>query len=126
MILYVKIKSIVSLHIKIDPYTIFVFIKCETNLAKDMRINRTKTDNGSRTWLQVGSKKYRLNRIIFSIVMILATLSVIWPGYALFSSATPLILGLPLSFAWIILWVIIGFAAMLALYFSDNKDPETD
>lgn len=91
-----------------------------------MKIHQTKTDAGKRTWLVIGSSTYRLNRIIFSIVMILATLSVVWPGYPLFASPTPLVLGLPLSFAWIILWVVISFIAMLALHFSDNKDPETD
>lgn len=91
-----------------------------------MHIQYTKTENGSRTWLVIGRSKYRLNRIIFSFVMMLATLAVVWPGHAIFGSATPLILGLPLSFAWIILWVIISFVAMLALHFSDNKVPETD
>ncbi|MEX0660394.1 MAG: hypothetical protein WEA58_10965 [Balneolaceae bacterium] len=91
-----------------------------------MHIQRTKTEKGSRTWLVIGSSAYRLNRIIFTMVMILATLAVVWPGHAIFSSATPLIFGLPLSFAWIILWVTISFVAMLALHFSDNKDPETD
>lgn len=91
-----------------------------------MYIQKSKTEKGSRTWLVIGSSKYRLNRIIFSIVMILATFAVVWPGHDIFGSATPLILGLPLSFAWIILWVIISFVAMLALHFSDNKDPETD
>ena len=65
----------------------------------------------------------RRNRIIFVAVLLVATLAVIWPGHALFSSATPLIFGFPLSFAWIILWVIIGFAAMLGLYLTDeHKD----
>jgi len=91
-----------------------------------MHIQKTKTEKGSRSWLVIGGTKYRLNRVIFSIVMVLATLAVVWPGHAIFGSATPLIFGLPLSFAWIILWVIISFAAMLALHFSDNKDPETD
>jgi hypothetical protein len=45
----------------------------------------------------------------------------IWPGYTLFSSATPLIFGFPLSFAWIIFYTIAGFIALLALYFSDKK-----
>lgn len=54
--------------------------------------------------------------------MILTALAIIWPGHALFSSATPLIFGFPLSFAWIIFWVIIGFAAMMGLYLSDSHD----
>lgn len=56
--------------------------------------------------------------------MILTALAIIWPGHALFASATPLILGFPLSFAWIILWGIIGFTAMLGLYLNDSHDDE--
>jgi hypothetical protein len=49
----------------------------------------------------------------------------IWPGYSIFSSATPLILGFPLSFAWIIFCTIIGFTALLALYLSDYKEDKS-
>ncbi len=64
---------------------------------------------------------FRKSRFIFVIVMMIATLAIVWPGYALFSSAEPLILGFPLSFAWIIFWVIVSFTAMLALYISDIR-----
>ncbi len=66
----------------------------------------------------------RRNRIIFVAVLLVITLAVIWPGHAIFSSATPLIFGFPLSFAWIIFWVIVGFAAMLGLYLSDSHDDD--
>lgn len=62
----------------------------------------------------------RRTRIIFVFVMLITSLAIIWPGHAIFSSATPLIFGFPLSFAWIILWVIIGFAAMMGLYLTDK------
>lgn len=68
----------------------------------------------------------RRSRFIFVMVMLVAILAVVWPGYALFSSATPLILGFPLSFAWIIFWVIVSFSAMTALYISDSKHEESD
>jgi hypothetical protein len=68
----------------------------------------------------------RRSRIAFVVVMLLASVAVIWPGYALFSSATPLILGFPLSFSWIIFWVIVSFSAMMALYISDSKHEEAD
>lgn len=64
----------------------------------------------------------RRNRIIFVVVLLITSLAVIWPGHAIFSSATPLTFGFPLSFAWIILWVIIGFAAMLGLYLTDEHE----
>jgi len=56
------------------------------------------------------------------MILLVATLAVIWPGHAIFSSATPLIFGFPLSFAWIILWVIIGFVAMMGLYLTDEHE----
>lgn len=70
----------------------------------------------------VKSPPIRRSRILFLIVMILTTLAIIWPGHAIFSSATPLIFGFPLSFAWIILWVIIGFVALVGIYLSDEHE----
>jgi membrane protein implicated in regulation of membrane protease activity len=64
----------------------------------------------------------RRSRLIFIAVIIITALAIIWPGHAIFASATPLVLGFPLSFAWIILWVLIGFAAMLGLYLADSHD----
>ena len=66
----------------------------------------------------------RRSRMIFVLVILVTSLAVIWPGHAIFSSATPLILGFPLSFAWIIFWVIVGFLAMLGLYLSDSHDDD--
>ncbi|WP_234570586.1 hypothetical protein [Rhodohalobacter sp. 614A] len=54
-------------------------------------------------------------------MMTLISLMIIWPGYTIFSSATPFILGFPLSFAWIIFSTIAGFIALLLLYRSDYK-----
>lgn len=92
-----------------------------------MHITKTTHKHGKKQlWLVIGDSAFRMNRILFSAVMLIAAFFLIWPGYTFFSSATPFIIGLPLSFAWVILWVIIGFAAMLSLYISDNKDSETD
>ena len=78
--------------------------------------------NSSSTNDQASAKNTPIcrSRIIFLIVIILTSVAIIWPGHAIFSSATPLIFGFPLSFAWIILWVIIGFAALLGLYLTDS------
>lgn len=68
----------------------------------------------------------RRGRIIFVIVMIITVLAVVWPGHALFAAPEPFIFGFPLSFAWVILWVFVSFAAMTGLYLADlnheNKD----
>lgn len=75
---------------------------------------------------QRSHRSLRRSRLICITVIILTTLAVIWPGHALFSSATPLLFGFPLSFAWIILWVIVGFIAMLSLYLSDTHDDQVN
>lgn len=66
----------------------------------------------------------RRSRIIFVMVILITALAIIWPGHAVFSSATPLIFGFPLSFAWIIFWVIVGFSAMMGLYLSDSHEDD--
>lgn len=79
-------------------------------------INHPKENQSEKTTAR------RRTRIIFGTVMLITSLAIIWPGHAIFSSATPLILGFPLSFAWIILWVIIGFAALVGIYLSDEHE----
>lgn len=86
-----------------------------------MRIIRTEQQNGKRTYIEIGSHRIRANRFFIVFIAFLASLSIMWPVYPLFSGIEPLIFGLPVSFAWIILWVIISFAALYALYLSDNK-----
>ena len=49
-------------------------------------------------------------------------LAVTWPGLTLFRSPEPLILGLPLSMAWPIAWIVIGWIMLLMLDHFENKD----
>lgn len=65
---------------------------------------------------------FRRSRVIFFAVMTVIAIFLVWPGYTLFSSATPLILGFPLSFAWVIFCTIAGFIALMLLYRSDHKN----
>lgn len=58
----------------------------------------------------------RRRRLIFLAVVLGATLALIWPVYPLFSDMRPLIFGLPLSLAWVILWLTIVFGALVWLY----------
>ncbi len=50
--------------------------------------------------------------LAFFVVYLLA---VIWPLATLVSAAEPMILGLPLSMAWAIAWILLGFVALLIL-----------
>ena len=47
------------------------------------------------------------------VVTALAGLALIWPIYPMVSSYRPTVLGLPLSFAWVILWLSAVFAALV-------------
>lgn len=51
----------------------------------------------------------------------------IFPFFEIGNRATPIVLGLPFSFFWVILWIAITFIALLILYRLDpEKDEERD
>ncbi len=60
-------------------------------------------------------------KIVFLSLFILLQLCLIWPIYPLFSEIYPMILGLPLSFAWIIFVLICTFGLLVWYYLSDPK-----
>lgn len=62
---------------------------------------------------------YRRRRLAFAGLMLLATVAVCWPVYPLFSGVRPLLLGLPLSLAWVVGWLLVTFVALLMLYRSE-------
>ena len=64
----------------------------------------------------------RRRRLVFAAVVLLAALALIWPIYPLFSGVFPLILGLPLSLAWIVGWLFVVMAASLWLYRSEPPE----
>lgn len=59
----------------------------------------------------------RLTLIFF--LLYLAALT--WPGYLPFNRVDPPILGLPFSFAWVVLWVILGWVMLACLYLADRR-----
>ena len=68
------------------------------------------------------SSSYRKRRLLFASVLLLAILALIWPIYPMFSGTTPQILGLPLSFAWVVLWLLITFVGLVWLYRRDEAE----
>lgn len=62
-----------------------------------------------------------LRKKIFIVLLLIIQLGIIWPGLALFSDIYPLILGLPLSFAWIAFMLICAFLLLLWYYLSDPE-----
>jgi hypothetical protein len=55
-------------------------------------------------------------------VFLLNLLAVTWPLLAWFRSPEPFVLGLPMSMAWPIAWIIIGWIMLLVVYHFDSKD----
>ncbi len=67
------------------------------------------------------SRTYRRRRVAFAIIAALATLSVIWPIYPLFSTIYPMLFNLPFSLGWLIIWLLITMAGMLWLYRTESN-----
>lgn len=78
--------------------------------------SEVNTENGLKR-----KRLYKQSRVLFCIVIITLSFFLVWPGYTLFSSPTPLILGFPLSFAWVIFGTILGFFSLFILYMVDNE-----
>ena len=68
----------------------------------------------------------RRRRTVFVLIVLTATSALIWPIYPLFGGGVyPLILGMPLSLAWVVLWLFIVFGALVWLYQSDEVNPSS-
>lgn len=63
-------------------------------------------------------------KIIFLAGLLVIQLSLIWPVYPVFSDIYPLILGIPLSFAWVIFVLLSAFSLLLWYYLTEPKDSE--
>lgn len=61
-----------------------------------------------------GKNRFWIRRLVAG-VFLLNLLAVIWPGVTFFRTAEPFVLGLPLSMAWPVGWIIVGFIALLVL-----------
>jgi hypothetical protein len=64
----------------------------------------------------------RRRRIAFVAVYAVLGACVVWPVYPLVASAFPLVLGLPLSFAWVVAVLAAGFGALVGLYVGDARE----
>jgi hypothetical protein len=67
-------------------------------------------------------------RIAILGFFLLYLLAVTWPVGTWFASAEPFVLGLPLSFFWPIVWIVLGFLALVVLDRTEaaarDDDPE--
>ena len=66
---------------------------------------------------------------LYIVVCVATLLPVIFPVFEIANRSTPLILGLPFSFFWVILWIVLVFIAVGVLYAIDPQrkaDQEDD
>ena len=68
----------------------------------------------------------RRRRWIFVAVSTVAALMVLWPVYPFFARPKPLILGLPLSLAWVLAALALVFAALLWLFHGEADESNAD
>ncbi len=64
----------------------------------------------------------RRRRLVFLAVYLAAAAFVVWPIYPLFAGIRPLVLGLPLSLAWVVLALAVMFVALVWLYRGDDRE----
>jgi hypothetical protein len=62
------------------------------------------------------TSRQRTRRAIFLAILAVSTLALVWPVYPQVATIRPFVLGLPFSFAWVILWLAVMFAALIWLY----------
>lgn len=67
---------------------------------------------------------YRRQRLIFVAILVVVEVCLIWPIYPLASRIEPTILGLPFALVWVIINLLVVFAALIWLFRSES--PSTD
>ncbi len=67
----------------------------------------------------MNTSRIRWLTLVFFVVYLAA---LTYPGYLPFRHPTPMILGLPLSLAWVILWVLLGWGMLTLLYFVERQN----
>lgn len=62
------------------------------------------------------SRRRRVVAGAFTVWFLVVLTAILWPVYALVGHARPFVLGLPFSFFWVILWLLVSFTGLLLLY----------
>jgi fatty acid desaturase len=68
------------------------------------------------------STTHKRRRSTFVVILLAAVLALIWPVYPFFSGIHPLVLDLPFSLVWVVLWLFIMFGALVWLYRAEEID----
>lgn len=57
-------------------------------------------------------------------VLLVVFLALVWPVYSLFAGIRPLVLGVPLSLAWVVAWLFVSFFTLLAVFLWERRRGE--
>ncbi|MDY7095636.1 MAG: hypothetical protein SX243_21895 [Acidobacteriota bacterium] len=68
----------------------------------------------------------RRRRVTFVGIVIAAALALVWPVASWVANPLPLVLGLPMSLAWIVGWLLVVCAGLAWMYRGDRKLPEPE
>jgi hypothetical protein len=58
----------------------------------------------------------RAARVLFVLFFTVFAVVLMWPGVLPFNRIEPLVLGLPFSFFWVVLWVALSFFVFLLVH----------
>ena len=89
-------------------------------------------DSPAKSGLQLfppgSSARHRRRRLTFLALWLGVVAMLTWPIYPRFAGTSPSFLGLPLSFAWVLLALAVMFFALLWLFLGEEErkqDPES-
>jgi TRAP-type C4-dicarboxylate transport system permease small subunit len=69
------------------------------------------------------ARRPRLRDVLFGLYALCCLLALIWPGYDwLGNRIEPYVLGVPFSFAWVVGWVLLSFAALVIYHATGPAD----
>ena len=54
-------------------------------------------------------------------VLVVVFLALIWPVYPLFAGIRPFVLGVPLSLAWVVAWLLVSFVTLLCVFVWEGR-----
>lgn len=68
----------------------------------------------------------RRRRVVFVGIVVAAAVALVWPVASWVANPLPLVLGLPMSLAWIVGWLVTVCAGLAWMYRGDRQLPEPE
>lgn len=81
-------------------------------------------ERGLKLFPSSSSVRHRRRRMIFAAIYAVLVAALVWPIYPLASGIRPLIFGLPLSLAYIVLVLLAMFALQIWLFLGEEERPQ--